>query len=117
MIPDVARRKTVGSRLPPKSVSRGSPSAVVVKSLAEIKREKMSRMQPRSTSAAEAVTKNSEPQQSNRRESKTKLSTPQGSLNLMFFLLLCLLCSLFSFCILYPLAWHQQQLHIFTSYF
>jgi len=64
---------------PTKPVSHGPPSGVVVKTLAEIKREKVRRMQQHPTAADETRTKTSEPVQRIQREPKIKLYTPQGT--------------------------------------
>jgi len=77
---DVARDPKVVSRSPAKPVSRGSPAGVVVKSLAEIKREKVSRMPPRLPAADEMQTHTSERHvQRNRLDSKIKLSASIGT--------------------------------------
>ena len=67
------------SRLPSKPVTRGSPLGVVVKSLAEIKREKLERMQQQSTAVGEARPKTSEPVKQNQHDSKIKLGETRGT--------------------------------------
>jgi len=59
-------------------VSRGSPSGVVIKSLAEIKREKVRRMQQRAATTDDMQIKTSEPAQPKQRDSKIKPRTQRG---------------------------------------
>jgi len=85
MATDAADGQKLASRLSLKPPSRGSPSDVVVKSLAEIKREKVRRMQQRPTAADDALLKTSEPAQRKQRDSKIKLYTPPGDVRLHVF--------------------------------
>jgi len=64
-------------KLPPKRVSRGSPLGVVVKSLAEIRREKARLMQQHATATDETQTKQLEPLQRHH-DSTIKLHTSPG---------------------------------------
>lgn len=65
-----------------KLVSRGSPSGVVIKSLAEIKREKVRRMQQHAATRDNTRTKTSEPAQPKQCDSKIKLKTQRGMAHL-----------------------------------
>jgi len=76
MAAEVADRQKLTQTSPPKAVSGGS-SGVVVKSLAEIKREKSSRIR-QSPPADETQSKTSEPSERNRRDSKIQLYTVPG---------------------------------------
>jgi len=77
---DAASGQKPASRLLSKPVTRGSPSGVVIKSLAEIKREKLERMQQQPTAAVEARPKSSEPPaKQNQRDSKIKLIAARGT--------------------------------------
>jgi len=77
MAAEVADTRKPMQRSPPRPVTGGSLSGVVVKSLAEIKREKISRV-PQHPPADETRLKASEPAQRNRRESKIQLYTVRG---------------------------------------
>lgn len=77
MVVEVADRLKMAYRPPAEPVSGCSSSGVVVKSLAEIKREKVNRAQQH-LPADETRSKSSEPTQRSRRDSKIQLYTIRG---------------------------------------
>jgi len=78
-VPEVAHGQKLASGSPSKPSSRGSPSGVVIKSLAEIKREKISKMQQHAAATDETQSKTSEPVQRNERDSKIMHYTSRGT--------------------------------------